>query len=132
MRKWVTLHMAKITVTVEQQELIEKELRRGTNKSRISTLLEVEYKQGIEMIECVKENIRPEVGDRILFKFRNADMSGTIIKLLTNSAVIDIYWELSDLMMKDIIEDRAIVNFKDIIDFLEEPEPESESEVEEE
>lgn len=121
-RKRVTLYMAKTKVTPEQQQLIEKELRRGTNKSRISTLLEVDYDEGIEMIEFVKDDIRPEVGDRIVFKFRDADMAGTIIKLLTNSAVIEIYWELSDPTMKDIIEDRTIVNFKDIIDFVEEPE----------
>lgn len=121
-RKRVTLYMAKITVTQEQQQLIEKELRRGTNKSRISTLLDVDYEQGIEMIEFVKDDIRPEVGDRIVFKFRDADMAGTIIKLLTNSAVIELYWELSDPTMKDIIEDRTIVNFKDIIGFVEEPE----------
>lgn len=114
--------MAKTKVTPEQQQLIEKELRRGTNKSRISTLLEVDYDEGTEMIEFVKDDIRPEVGDRIVFKFRDADMAGTIIKLLTNSAVIEIYWELSDPTMKDIIEDRTIVNFKDIIDFVEEPE----------
>ncbi|MBG9983077.1 DUF2187 family protein [Aerococcaceae bacterium DSM 111020] len=114
--------MAKIKVTEEQQELIEKELRRGTNKSRISTLLDVDYDTGIEMIDYVKEDIRPDVGDRITFKFRDSDMAGTIIKLLTNSAVIDIYWELSDPSMKDITEDRTIVNFKDIIDFVEEPE----------
>lgn len=102
----------------EERALIEKELRRGTSKSRIATLLSVEYDEGLEMIEKVKASIRPDIGDKISFTFRGMDMAGIIVKLLTNSAVVEIYWEKSDPTMFDIIEDRTIVNFKDIIDFL--------------
>lgn len=41
-------------------------------------------------------------------------MAGVIIKLLKNSAVVDISWDLSSEKMKDLMEDRTIVNFKDI------------------
>lgn len=102
----------------EERALIEKELRRGTSKSRIATLLSVEYDEGLEMIEKVKASIRPDIGDKISFTFRGMDMAGIIVKLLTNSAVVEIYWEKSDPTMFDIIEERTIVNFKDIIDFL--------------
>lgn len=102
----------------EERALIEKELRRGTSKSRIATLLSVEYDEGLEMIEKVKASIRPDIGDKISFTFRGMDMAGIIVKLLTNSAVVEIYWEKSDQTMFDIIEERTIVNFKDIIDFL--------------
>lgn len=108
-------------VTSDERELIEKELRRGTSKSRIATLLNVEYDEGLEMIKEVQKNIRPEVGNQITFKFRDSDMTGIIIKLLRNSAVVEIYWAKSDLTMRDICEDRTIVNFKDIVDFVELP-----------
>lgn len=102
----------------EQRALIEKELRRGTSKSRISSLLDVDYEAGLKMIDKVKADIRPEIGDKIRFKFRESDMAGIITKLLSNSAVVDIYWQESDMTMQDIIEDKTIVNFKDIIDFI--------------
>lgn len=105
-------------VSKEQRSLIEKELRRGTSKSRIASLLDVNYETGLEMIEKVKKDIRPDIGDKITFKFRDSDMSGIITKLLSNSAVVDIYWQESDTMMQDVIEDKTIVNFKDIIDFI--------------
>ena len=70
------------------------------------------------MIDKVKADIRPEIGDKIRFKFRESDMAGIITKLLSNSAVVDIYWQESDMTMQDIIEDKTIVNFKDIIDFI--------------
>lgn len=114
----------KVTVNdikAEERELIEKELRRGTSKSRIASLLNVDYDEGLEMIKEVKENIRPEVGNQITFKFRDSDMTGIIIKLLRNSAVVEIYWAKSDPTMRDICEDRTIVNFKDIVDFVELP-----------
>ena len=102
----------------DQRALIEKELRRGTSKSRIATLLNVEYDEGLEMIEKVKASIRPDIGDKITFTFRGMDMTGIIVKLLTNSAVVEIYWDKSDKTLHDIIEERTIVNFKDIIDFV--------------
>ena len=102
----------------EQRALIEKELRRGTSKSRISSLLDVDYEAGLKMIDKVKADIRPEIGDKIRFKFRESDMAGIITKLLSNSAVVDIYWQESDMIMQDIIEDKTIVNFKDIVDFI--------------
>lgn len=49
-------------------------------------------------------------------------MTGIIIKLLTNSAVVEIYWSKSDITMRDICEDRTIVNFKDIESFVSLPE----------
>lgn len=110
--------MAKVKVSKKEQELIENELRRGTSKSRIATLLEVDYDEGIEMIDHVKESIRPEIGDQIKFTFRGGQMAGIITKLLTNSAVVDIYWDLSDMSMRDICEDKTIVNFKDIEEFI--------------
>ena len=102
----------------DQRALIEKELRRGTSKSRIATLLSVEYDEGLEMIENVKASIRPDIGDKITFTFRGMDMTGIIVKLLTNSAVVEIYWDKSDKILHDIIEERTIVNFKDILDFV--------------
>ncbi len=102
----------------DQRALIEKELRRGTSKSRIATLLSVEYDEGLEMIEKVKASIRPDIGDKITFTFRGMDMTGIIVKLLTNSAVVEIYWDKSDKILHDIIEERTIVNFKDILDFV--------------
>lgn len=111
----------------EERALIEKELRRGTSKSRIATLLSVEYDEGLEMIEKVKTSIRPDIGDKIRFTFRGMDMAGIIVKLLTNSAVVEIYWEKSDQVFHDIIEERTIVNFKDIIEFITLP-PQNEDE----
>ena len=102
----------------DERALIEKELRRGTSKSRIATLLNVDYDEGLEMIEKVKASIRPDIGDKITFTFRAMDMTGIIVKLLTNSAVVEIYWDKSDKTLHDIIEERTIVNFKDIIDFV--------------
>lgn len=102
----------------DERALIEKELRRGTSKSRIATLLNVEYDEGLEMIEKVKASIRPDIGDKITFTFRGMDMTGIIVKLLMNSAVVEIYWDKSDKTLHDIIEERTIVNFKDIIDFV--------------
>lgn len=114
--------MSKVKITKAQQELIENELRRGTSKSRIANLLEVDYDTGLTMIKQVNEAIRPQIGDQIAFKFRDKDMAGVITKLLTNSAVVEIYWEMSTPSMQGICEDKTVVNFKDIVDFLELPE----------
>lgn len=119
--------MAKQKMTEKKRQLIEKELRRGTSKSRIASLLDASYDEGLEMIEAVKESIRPEVGNQITFSFRGTSMTGIITKLLTNSAVVEIYWEKSDPAMKEVCEDRTIVNFKDIISFVELP-PQEEDE----
>lgn len=108
-------------VTKEQHQLIEHELRRGTSRSRIATLLDVDYDEGVKMIEYVQESVRPDIGDKITFTFRDVGMAGIITKLLTNSAVVEIYWNESDESMRDIIEDRTIVNFKDIVEFIKLP-----------
>lgn len=105
-------------ITADMQALVETELRRGTSKSRIATLLELPYEEAVEVIDQVKVAIRPDVGDEIRFTFRDCEMVGVIEKLLTNSAVVEIYWEYSDEQMRDICENRTIVNFKDIDEFV--------------
>ncbi|MBD3948704.1 DUF2187 domain-containing protein [Tuanshanicoccus lijuaniae] len=102
----------------QTKSIIERELRRGTSKSRIAAILNVEFEEAQAMIESVKKSIRPDLNDVITFNFRDNFMTGTIIKLLTNSAVVKIDWSKSDTIMKDICEERTIVNFKDIIDFV--------------
>ncbi|HJG48194.1 MAG: DUF2187 family protein [Ruoffia tabacinasalis] len=114
--------MSAENVTASERKIIERELRRGTSKSRIATILDVDYEKGLVKIESVKDKIRPEVGNQIEFKFRDSKMTGIIIKLLTNSAVVEIYWSKSDITMRDICEDRTIVNFKDIESFVSLPE----------
>lgn len=114
--------MSAENVTASERKIIERELRRGTSKSRIATILDVDYDKGLIKIESVKDKIRPEVGNQIEFKFRDSKMTGIIIKLLTNSAVVEIYWSKSDITMRDICEDRTIVNFKDIESFVSLPE----------
>lgn len=104
--------MAKISK--QDRMTIEKELRRGTSKSRIAAILNVEFEEAQAMIESVKQSIRPEIGDQISFIFRDFVMHGEITKLLTNSAVIKIDWETTDQTMKDVCGDKTIVNFKDI------------------
>ncbi|MBK0347830.1 DUF2187 domain-containing protein [Aerococcaceae bacterium zg-ZJ1578] len=105
-------------LTKETKSIIERELRRGTSKSRIAAILNVDFEEAQKMIETVKKSIRPDLNDVITFNFRDNFMTGTIIKLLTNSAVVKIDWSKSDTIMKDICEERTIVNFKDIIDFI--------------
>lgn len=114
--------MSAENVTASERKIIERELRRGTSKSRIATILDVDYEKGLVKIESVKDKIRPEIGNQIEFKFRDSKMTGIIIKLLTNSAVVEIYWSKSDITMRDICEDRTIVNFKDIESFVSLPE----------
>lgn len=101
-------------ITKEIQSLVEVELRKGASNSRIATLLGVPYNEAVEMIEEIKLSFKPDVGDKIIFTFRDEKMAGVITKLLKNSAVVDISWELSSEKMKDLMEDRTIVNFKDI------------------
>lgn len=114
--------MSAENVTASERKIIERELRRGTSKSRIAAILDVDYDKGLIKIESVKDKIRPEVGNQIEFKFRDSKMTGIIIKLLTNSAVVEIYWSKSDITMRDICEDRTLVNFKDIESFVSLPE----------
>ena len=109
--------MGKI-ITEEIQSLVEVELRKGASKSRIATLLGVPYDEAIVIIDEIKASFRPDVGDRIIFSFRDEKMAGTIIKLLNNSAVVEIYWDKSSDKMKDIMESKTIVNFKDIEEFI--------------
>lgn len=107
-----------LKVTKKVQGIVETELRKGTSKSRIAHILGVSYEEVLVVIKQVKDSIRPDVGDRIHFTFRDQQMYGVIYKLLSNSAVVIIDWESSTTVMKDICEDRTIVNFKDIIEFL--------------
>ena len=107
-----------LKVTKKVQGIVETELRKGTSKSRIAHILGISYEEVLVVIKRVKDSIRPDVGDRIHFTFRGQQMYGVIYKLLSNSAVVIIDWESSTTVMKDICEDRTIVNFKDIIEFL--------------
>ena len=107
-----------LKVTKKVQGIVETELRKGTSKSRIAHILGISYDEVLVVIKRVKDSIRPDVGDRIHFTFREQQMYGVIYKLLSNSAVVIIDWESSTTVMKDICEDRTIVNFKDIIEFL--------------
>lgn len=106
--------MGNHVITKEIQSLVETELRKGASNSRIATLLGVPYNEAVEMIEEIKLSFRPDVGDKIMFTFRDEKMAGVIIKLLKNSAVVDITWDRSSGKMKDLMEDKTIVNFKDI------------------
>lgn len=106
------------SITKEIQSLVEVELRKGASKSRIATLLGVPYDEAIEIIDRIKASFRPELGDKIIFSFRDEKMAGTIVKLLSNSAVVEIFWEKSSDKMKDIMETKTIVNFKDIEEFI--------------
>ena len=107
-----------LKVTKKVQGIVETELRKGTSKSRIAHILGISYDEVLVVIKRVKDSIRPDVGDRIHFTFREQQMYGVSYKLLSNSAVVIIDWESSTTVMKDICEDRTIVNFKDIIEFL--------------
>ena len=107
-----------LKVTKKVQGIVETELRKGTTKSRIAHILGVSYEEVLVVIKRVKDSIRPDVGDRIHFTFRDQQMYGVIYKLLSNSAVVIIDWNSSTTVMKDICEDRTIVNFKDIIEFI--------------
>ena len=107
-----------LKVTKKVQGIVETELRKGTSKSRIAHILGISYEEVLVVIKRVKDSIRPDVGDRIHFTFREQQMYGVIYKLLSNSAVVIIDWESSTTVMEDICEDRTIVNFKDIIEFL--------------
>ena len=105
-------------VTKDVKSTVETELRKGTSKSRIAHLLGVSYDEGVRIILQVKESIRPEVGYRIRFTFREQEMIGIIYKLLANSAIVVIDWNAANTCMKDICESRTVVNFKDIVEFL--------------
>ena len=107
-----------LKLTKKVQGIVETELRKGTSKSRMAHILGISYEEVLVVIKRVKDSIRPDVGDRIHFTFREQQMYGVIYKLLSNSAVVIIDWESSTTVMKDICEDRTIVNFKDIIEFL--------------
>ena len=105
-------------VTKDIKSTVETELRKGTSKSRIAHLLGVSYEDGVRIIMQVKESIRPEIGNRIRFTFREQEMIGIIYKLLANSAIVVSDWNESNTCMKDICESRTVVNFKDIVEFL--------------
>lgn len=105
-------------ISKKVQTLVEKELRKGASNSRIANLLDLPYSEAVEVIEQIKENLRPEIGDEIIFTFRGEHMKGIIEKLLTNSAVVQVYWNESSNEMIDLIEEKTIVNFKDIEGFV--------------
>lgn len=105
-------------ITPEIQELVETELRKGASNSRIANLLDLPYKEAVEIIDTIKEKIRPKVGEDIAFKFRGEHMEGTIEKLLTNSAIVVIDWDNSPKHLYDLMEEKTVVNFKDIDAFL--------------
>ena len=110
--------LTKQKITPEIQELVETELRKGASNSRIANLLDLPYKEAVEIIDTIKENIRPKVGEDIAFKFRGEHMEGTIEKLLTNSAIVVIDWDNSPKHLYDLMEEKTVVNFKDIDAFL--------------
>lgn len=112
------IRVAEVKITDETQELVETELRKGASNSRIANLLDLPYKEAVEIIEAIKENIRPDVGEDIGFTFRGEHMEGTIEKLLTNSAIVRIDWENSPKHLYDLMEEKTVVNFKDIDAFL--------------
>lgn len=115
--------MSKPKITDEMQNLVETELRKGASNSRIANLLELPYKEAVDIIETIKESIRPEIGEEIYFSFRGEPMQGKIIKLLQNSAVILIDWDNSAKEMYDLMEEKTVVNFKDIEGFINKDEP---------
>lgn len=110
--------MASAKITPEIQDLVETELRKGASNSRIANLLDLPYKEAVEIIDAIKEKIRPEVGENIAFTFRGEHMEGTIEKLLTNSAIVRIDWDNSPKHLYDLMEEKTVVNFKDIDAFL--------------
>lgn len=110
--------MADVEITPETQDIVETELRKGASNSRIANLLDLPYKEAVKIIDAVKEKIRPEVGEDIAFTFRGEHMEGTIDKLLTNSAIVTIDWDNSPQHLYDLMEEKTVVNFKDIDAFL--------------
>lgn len=116
MKRLIVLSEEKITPEI--QELVETELRKGASNSRIANLLDLPYKEAVKIIDAIKEKIRPEVGENIAFTFRGEHMEGTIEKLLTNSAIVQIDWDNSPKHLYDLMEEKTVVNFKDIDAFL--------------
>jgi len=110
--------LADVEITPETQDIVETELRKGASNSRIANLLDLPYKEAVKIIDAVKEKIRPEVGEDIAFTFRGEHMEGTIDKLLTNSAIVTIDWDNSPQHLYDLMEEKTVVNFKDIDAFL--------------
>ena len=62
-----------LKVTKKVQGIVETELRKGTSKSRIAHILGVSYEEVLVVIKRVKDSIRPDVGDRIHFTFREQE-----------------------------------------------------------
>src|SRR5699024_8051434 len=116
MKRMIVLATQKITTEI--QELVETEIRKGASNSSIANLLYLPYKEAVEIIDTIKENIRPKVGEDIAVKFRGEHMEGTIEKLLTNSAIVVIDWDNSPKHLYDLMEEKTVVNFKDIDAFL--------------
>lgn len=110
----------KVKINEKTKELVKTELRKGSSNSRIAKLLNKDYEDAVKIIDAIKESIRPELGQIIAFKFREEDMVGTIEKLLDNSAVVKIDWDRSAARMRELLEAKTIVNFKDIKAFLDE------------
>lgn len=110
--------MAKVKITKKIRKLVETELRKGASNSRIANLLELPYEEAVEIIETIKEEVRPDVGEEIAFTFRGEHMEGTIEKLLVNSAIVRIDWNNSPKHLYDLMEEKTVVNFKDIDAYL--------------
>jgi len=110
--------LADVKITPETQDIVETELRKGASNSRIANLLDLPYKEAVKIIDAIKEKIRPEVGEDIAFTFRGEHMEGTIDKLLTNSAIVTVDWDNSPEHLYDLMEEKTVVNFKDIDAFL--------------
>lgn len=81
-------------------------------------MLELPYEEAVEIIETIKEEVRPDVGEEIAFTFRGEHMEGTIEKLLVNSAIVRIDWNSSPKHLYDLMEEKTVVNFKDIDAYL--------------
>lgn len=107
----------KIKVSTKMQKTVETELRKGSSNSRIAKLLDKPYEEAVKIIDYVKEDVTPELGQIIGFTFRNEPIVGRIERLLENSAVLLIDWSRSSNEMLDLLEERTIVNFKDIEEY---------------
>ena len=83
--------MAEAKIEPGTQELVDTELRKGASNSRIANLLDLPYKEAVEIIDAIKEKIRPDVGEDIAFTFRGEHMEGTIEKLSKSFPAIVIY-----------------------------------------
>ena len=52
------MKVAKVEITAEVQDLVETELRKGASNSRIANLLDLPYKEAVEIIDTIKEKFK--------------------------------------------------------------------------